>query len=179
MDYQDIIDFWFIECNSEQWFTQSDAFDALITRRFQTLHTRASCGECFDWRSSIDGRLAEIIVLDQFSRHIYRHSAQAFAQDSQALTLAQEAVALGIDRQLEFTERSFLYMPYMHSESLVIHEEAERLYSRLSKEDNYNYELKHKAIIERFGRFPHRNTLLGRQSSAEELAFLQQPGSSF
>ncbi len=179
MDYQEIIDFWFVECTPQQWFAKSDEFDALITSRFKDIHTKASLGECFEWRTSIDGRLAEIIVLDQFSRNIYRDSAQAFAQDIQALTLAQEAVSLEIDRQLEFTERSFLYMPYMHSESLLIHEEAERLYRNLNKEDNYAYELKHKAIIERFGRYPHRNELLGRESSDEELAFLQEPGSSF
>ncbi len=179
MDYQDIIDFWFVECKPQQWFAQSDAFDALITERFLPMHDRASRGECFDWRDSIDGRLAEIIVLDQFSRNIYRHTAKAFAQDIQALTLAQEAVSLGIDRQLEFTERSFLYMPYMHSESSIVHDEAERLYRQLNQQDNYHFELKHKAIIERFGRYPHRNALLGRQSSAEELDFLQQPGSSF
>ena len=179
MDYQDIIDFWFLECEPAQWFQKSDSFDNLIRQRFGKIHQQARLGECFTWRNSIDGRLAEIIVLDQFSRHIYRNTAQAFAQDMQALTLAQEAVAQGIDQKLECIERSFLYMPYMHSESVAVHQEAERLYKSLNKEDNYNFELKHKAIIERFGRYPHRNALLGRKSTNEELDFLKHSESSF
>jgi len=179
MEYQAIIDFWFIECKPEDWFKQSDKMDAMICERFGDIHKQASLGECYHWRDSIDGRLAEIIVLDQFSRNIYRNKAQAFTQDIQALTLAQEAVALGIDQKLEYTERAFLYMPYMHSESALIHEEAERLFKTLSKEHYYEFELKHKAIIDRFGRYPHRNEILGRSSSQDELAFLQQPGSSF
>ena len=106
-------------------------------------------------------------------------SAAAFAQDPMALTLAQEAVFLGLDQSLSDTEKGFLYMPYMHSESRLIHEEAVKLFSQPGQEGKLDYELRHKEIIDQFGRYPHRNEILGRQSSAEELVFLQQPGSGF
>ena len=133
----------------------------------------------FEWRASAKGRLAEIILLDQFSRNIHRDSALAFANDALALALAQEAVANKCEHELTPVENSFLYMPYMHSESLMIHEQAVELYKNNGLENNYQYELKHKVIIERFGRYPHRNKLLGRESTPEEIEFLNQPGSSF
>lgn len=174
MGYEDIIDFWFNECDPSDWLSRSDYFDGIIKQRFSKIHSQACAGETYDWRTSIDGRLAEIIVLDQFSRNIYRRSPMAYAHDSQALVLAQEAVAQGIDQKLEYTERAFIYMPYMHSESLVIHEAAEGLFKGLSKENHYTYELKHKAIIEQFGRYPQRNQLLNRTSTEGELLFLRQ-----
>jgi len=124
-----------------------------------------------------EGRLAEILVLDQFSRHIHRDTPGAFAQDPMALALAQEAVALGIDQDLEKSRRHFLYMPYMHSESLVIHDRALELFEALGVA--VDFEIRHRDIIERFGRYPHRNETLGRKSTAEEIEFLKQPGSSF
>ena len=120
-----------------------------------------------------------MIVLDQFSRNIYRDDARAFAADPMALALAQQAVALGVDQSLPSAQRCFLYMPYMHSESRWVHERAVPLFESLGQPANLDFELKHKAIIDRFGRYPHRNALLGRESTAEELAFLEQPGSSF
>ena len=125
------------------------------------------------------GRLAEIIVLDQFSRNIYRDRPLAFAYDATALVLAQEAVRVGADQQVDFEKRSFFYMPYMHSESPIIHNRAVELFSQPGAEFNYEFELKHKAIIDRFGRYPHRNAILGRESTPEEIEFLGQPGSSF
>ena len=175
----EILDFWFVETSAAQRWKKDAAFDALITARFATVHERATRCELFAWRSSACGRLAEIILLDQFSRNMFRDSAQAFAHDVLALALAQEAVALGADQQLDAQQRSFLYMPYMHSESLLIHQQAVELFRRNGFSNNFEFELKHKAIIERFGRYPHRNALLGRQSTDEELLFLQQPGSSF
>jgi uncharacterized protein (DUF924 family) len=136
-------------------------------------------GELSAWRDTPHGRLAEIIVLDQFSRNLFRDSPKAFAQDGMALALAQEAVRTGADAQLSAQERVFLYMPYMHSESPAIHETAVQLFTGNGIQGNLDFELKHKAIIERFGRYPHRNALLGRNSTPEELAFLSQPGSSF
>lgn len=118
-------------------------------------------------------------MLDQFSRNIYRDTPQAFENDAVALVLAQEAVAKGVDRQLAKVERSFLYMPYMHSESALIHEEALKLFTELGEPGNLDFERKHKAIIDRFGRYPHRNRILGRPSTPEELAFLRQPNSGF
>jgi uncharacterized protein (DUF924 family) len=118
-------------------------------------------------------------VLDQFSRNLYRDDARAFAQDVVALVLAQEAVSLGLDANLATAQKAFLYMPYMHSESLVIHAAAVTLFSQPGLEFNHDFELRHKAIIERFGRYPHRNAVLGRTSTPEELEFLNGPGSSF
>jgi len=123
--------------------------------------------------------LAEIVALDQFSRNVYRDTARAFAQDALALALAQELVASGQDRSLPLAQRSFAYMPYMHSESALIHAQAVALFSQPGMEDALRFELRHQAIIARFGRYPHRNAILGRISTAEELAFLDEPGSSF
>jgi uncharacterized protein (DUF924 family) len=124
-------------------------------------------------------RLAEIIVLDQFSRNMYRDTPQSFAYDVIALVLAQEAVAQGAHRELALPKRSFVLMPYMHSESLLVHEQAMQLFDQPGLEDDLDFERRHKSIIERFGRYPHRNAILGRTSTAEELEFLKQPGSSF
>jgi uncharacterized protein (DUF924 family) len=125
------------------------------------------------------GRLAEIIILDQFSRNIFRDTPQAFANDPLALALAQEALAVDADKALSPTERSFLYLPFMHSESAEIHKVAVMLYGLPGLEDNLDFELKHQTIIIRFGRYPHRNKILGRESTAEEIEFLKEPGSGF
>jgi uncharacterized protein (DUF924 family) len=175
----DVLRFWFEEADPKSWWEANENFDEWIRNRFGRLLESAALGELHSWRESHRGRLAEIIVLDQFSRNVYRGTARAFAQDSMALALAQEAVRAGADQQLNATERSFLYLPFMHSESALIHEWAESLYRENAPEGNYQFELKHKAIIDRFGRYPHRNAILGRTSTAEELEFLQQPGSSF
>ena len=176
---EQVIDFWFEEIDSKSWFKKDDAFDQLLKDRFFETLQRASRAELYTWRESAEGRLAEIIVLDQFSRNLYRGSELAFASDPLALALAQEAVAQGCDRELSSEKRTFLYMPYMHSESLMIHDIAVELFTDLGREDNLKYEIMHKDIIERFGRYPHRNEVLGRVSTAEELEFLEQPGSSF
>lgn len=174
-----ILDFWFTELSPRQHFVKDPALDEAIRTRFgATLEAAARC-ELFGWRTTPAGRLAEIIVLDQFSRNVYRDTARAFAQDALALVLAQELVASGQDRSLPATQRVFAYMPYMHSESAVVHTQAEALFSLPGLEGNLDYERRHRAIITRFGRYPHRNAVLGRTSTAEELAFLSEPGSSF
>ena len=179
MQAKDILHFWFEELVEKQHFAKDAALDELIRTRFgNTLEAAARC-ELFAWRASLDGRLAEIIVLDQFSRNVYRDTPRAFAQDALALSLAQELVASGQDRALSTAQRRFAYMPYMHSESALIHVQAVRLFSQPGLENNLDYELRHQAIIERFCRYPHRNTILGRASTAEEIAFLNEPGSSF
>ena len=177
--YEGILTFWFEELTPQQWWQADEEFDNTIKQRFSTILQQAAAGELAHWRQGVKGRLAEIIVLDQFSRNIYRGTAQAFSQDAMALALAQEAVAAGALQQLNADERNFLLMPYMHSESVVIHQSAETLFKQHTPENNYQFELKHKAIIDRFGRYPHRNNILGRPSTAEETAFLQQPGSGF
>ncbi len=177
MTYKEIIKFWFEELSPDQHWVKDEALDQEIKRRFKEVHRQACLGELFGWRGSPEGRLAEIIVLDQFSRNIYRDQRESFAQDAQALCLAQEAVFHRIDQELDPEKRHFLYMPYMHSESVRIHEEALRLFSQ--KGLNPDFEIKHKKIVDRFGRYPHRNQILGRESTAEEVEFLKEPGSSF
>ena len=179
MQAQDILDFWFDPDHRSLWFAKSDEFDAKIHDQFQIIHHQATQAELWSWRHTPEGRLAEIIVLDQFSRNLYRDQAQAFAYDSMALMLAQEAISLQLDAQLSPDHRSFLYMPFMHSESKLMHEFALKLFQRLGNEINLSLEKKHKLIIDRFGHYPHRNAILGRSSSAEELEFLTQPNSSF
>lgn len=179
MLYQQIVDFWFEEIDPALWWKKDDVFDALLVERFSETHARACHCELFEWRSEPEGRLAEIIVLDQFSRNMFRDSALAFANDAMSLTLSQEAIARGADKALTPVHRSFLYMPFMHSESLQIHEVAVELFRKNGIQNNLDFEFKHKKIIEKFGRYPHRNKVLGRQSTAEELEFLAQPGSSF
>ncbi|NNP71507.1 hypothetical protein A7P53_03450 [Acinetobacter defluvii] len=179
MKYQEILNFWFNSETQPFWFAKSDAFDQQLRTRFTDILQQAKQAELYTWRESAAGRLAEIIVLDQFSRNIYRDQAAAFAQDAQALTLAQEAIRLGLDQDLTAEQRSFLYMPYMHSESKLIHEEALQLFKALGNPVNLDFEQKHKVIIDRFGRYPHRNAILGRESTAEENEFLKQPNSGF
>lgn len=176
---QQVLQFWFEQTTPKQWWKVDPVFDQLIADRFGELHRQAAQAELYEWRLNPKGRLAEIIVLDQFSRNIHRNHASAFAQDPMALVLAQEAVASGADRALTPLERSFVYLPFMHSESAVIHVQAELLYRANGLPDNHQFEIRHKAIIDRFGRYPHRNEILGRVSSAEEIEFLKQPGSSF
>ncbi len=177
--FQRVLQFWFDQSEPSQWFKADPVFDLTVQERFEALLHKAKRGELFDWRKSAQGRLAEIIVLDQFSRNIYRDSAQAYAADALALVLAQEAVALGCDEALPPEQRAFLYMPYMHSESKLIHQHAMVLFSAPGLENNLAYEQKHKVVIDRFGRYPHRNKVLGRESSSEELDFLTEPDSSF
>lgn len=177
--FQQVLDFWFKEIEPKQWFVKDLEFDELLKQKFATVHKQAVLGELYEWRDSAKGRLAEVIILDQFSRNVYRDTPQSFAFDAQALTLAQEAIRQGYDKELTPLERSFLYMPFMHSESLKVHEVAVELFKANGIENNYEFELKHKVIIERFGRYPHRNDILGRTSTKEEIEFLKQPGSGF
>jgi len=179
VSYTQVINFWFDEIEPAMRWKKDDSFDALLVERFSEIHTRACQCELYEWRRDPQGRLAEIIVLDQFSRNMFRDSALAFANDTMALSLSQEAIACGADQALTAEQRSFLYMPFMHSESLAIHEIAVELFSSNGIPANLDFELRHKKIIERFGRYPHRNNVLGRQSTAEELEFLTGPGSSF
>lgn len=177
--HAEVIQFWFTEIEPKSWWIKDEAFDLLIQQRFGKLHQQANAGELFGWRDSAEGSLAEIIILDQFSRNIFRNQAAAFASDPLALALAQTAIAKGFDKELPETKRSFLYLPFMHSESVFIHTIALQLYESLGLDRNLEFERRHKSIVDRFGRYPHRNVILGRVSTAEELTFLQQPGSSF
>ena len=177
--FETVLTFWFNETSPLQWWKVDAAFDKAVRERFGALHRAARLGELWEWRQQPRGRLAEIIVLDQFPRNMYRGTPQAFAGDAMALALAQEAIAGGHDRTLAAKERAFLYMPYQHSESRVIQAESIRLFEALGEAEQLDFARRHKAIIDRFGHFPHRNAILGRQSTAEEVEFLKQPGSSF
>lgn len=179
MSEDEVLGFWFEEITPEQWWQKSADLDREISERFGRIHEAATRCELYGWRATARGRLAEIIVLDQFSRNIHRDTPLSFAYDPLALVLAQEAVSRGADADLVPVERCFLYMPYMHSESLWVHEVAVRLFTDLGLDSNLEFELRHKEIIDRFGRYPHRNDILSRPSTPEEIAFLGQPGSSF
>lgn len=179
MDYKTVLSFWFEEIKPSQWWVKDVNFDERIRNQFLTLHMQADKCELFEWRSSIKGRLAEIIVLDQFSRNMFRDTPKAFSSDPLALALSQEAISTNALHELNEMELSFLYMPFMHSESLKIHELAVELFENNGAQSNLDSELRHKNIIERFGRYPHRNEILNRQSTAEEIEFLKQAGSRF
>lgn len=178
MESDAVLDFWFQELSPRQWFAHDASVDAAVRARFADCHAAASRGECYGWRTTPQGQLAEVIVLDQLSRNLHRGDPRAFATDGMALVLAQEAFRQGAHRHLTQPQRNFLCLPYMHSESRRIHAEAAPVFAE-ADESVRQFEAKHKAIVDRFGRYPHRNAIVGRTSTAEELAFLQQPGSSF
>jgi uncharacterized protein (DUF924 family) len=177
--YQTILKFWFEEIDHSLWWAKNDEFDQRIRERFAEIHAKAIRLELFAWRKHAEGRLAEIIVLDQFSRNMFRDSPLSFANDSLALALSQEAISVGADQELNPIQRSFFYMPFMHSESLIIHEIAMDLSQKNGIPSYFDFEKKHREIIKEFGRYPHRNRILGRASTKEEIEFLKQPGSGF
>ncbi|MBX3017785.1 MAG: DUF924 domain-containing protein [Bdellovibrionaceae bacterium] len=179
MNAQSIFQYWFKELAPEQWFVKSRWLDDQMRDRFGEIHEAAARGELTHWRDTMQNRLAEVLLLDQFSRNIHRDTAKAFAQDALALDLAKAAIATGQDRDLPVEQRTFLYMPFMHSEDPAEHVRAVELFSGPGFETQLNFELKHKAIIDRFGRYPHRNVFLGRDTTPEELEFLKGPDSSF
>lgn len=175
----DVLDFWFVEHGPEDWWRKDEAFDDRVRDGFLDVYRRAMACELWRWRETPAGRLAEVIVLDQFPRNMFRDDPRAFAGDALALALSQEAVWAGALDTLPIEQQPFLILPYMHSESLEIHDEAVRLFGRPGLEYNLEFEHRHRDIIVRFGRYPHRNAVLGRTSTPEERAFLEEPGSSF
>ena len=177
--YKEILKFWFEDIEESRWWVKDTAFDRLIFEKYSLIHASASKCELYEWRKHPEGRLAEIIVLDQFSRNMYRDSPSAYAYDGLSLVLSQEAISVGADEVLDSTKRGFLYLPFMHSESKRIHEIALELYKKNGNKASTEFEIKHKAIIDRFGRYPHRNGVLGRESTEEEMEFLKLSGSGF
>lgn len=178
-NYQEVIDFWFEELTPTQRFERDENIDLKMTERFIALHSSVVAGEYSSWRNEPMGRLAEILVIDQFSRNIYRDDSKSFIYDPMALALAQEAVRGEHNKNMDPKYKQFLYMPYMHSESDMIHNSAMLLFSEPGLEESFDFELKHKSIIERFGRYPYRNKVLGRISTPEEIEFLKQAGPLF
>ncbi|MFO7190156.1 MAG: DUF924 family protein [Pseudomonadota bacterium] len=189
-DWQAVLDFWLGAEDLPQygkprpeWFRKSQAFDDEIRSRFEPVYEGAVRGELDHWRGQPRSALALVIVLDQFPRNIYRGTPRAFAADPLALDVARHMVAQGYDRRLNAVERLFVYLPFEHAEDLETQRESVRLFESLRgepySEEGIDYAYRHYAIIERFGRFPHRNAILGRPSTPEEIEFLKQPGSSF
>jgi uncharacterized protein (DUF924 family) len=185
-----VLDFWFAPKGDAEhnraravWFKKDDAFDAAIRTRFGPLIERALDGAIAQWSATPDGAVAEIVVLDQFTRNAYRDTPRAFAGDVRALAAARALIASGADRALPGVRRQFAYLPFEHAEDLATQEESVRLFKQLARDDHeadiVTYAERHHAVIARFGRFPHRNAILGRESSPEEQAFLREPGSSF
>lgn len=175
-----LLAFWFAPAHKEKWFARDEAFDAELRRRFGALHEAAARGELEAWKKTPRGCLALIILLDQLTRNFQRGSPRSYVNDAAALALAKEAVARGHDAALDESERAFLYMPFEHSEKLADQERGVELIAGLAADPGWHkFAVMHRDIIARFGRFPHRNAILGRESTAEELAFLKQLGSSF
>jgi uncharacterized protein (DUF924 family) len=190
-DVHAVLNFWFDKNHEPYWFLEDDSFDQQIADQFGEVWQTAIQGEYSCWRrtegqpginnltADLAGRLAEIIVLDQFSRNLCRGQASAFTQDGMALVLAQEAVHQSGFDDLPWQWRQFMIMPFMHSESAVIHKRYLPLFEQLDDPVTLDFAYGHQAIIKQFGRYPHRNLALGRTSTAEEVVFLQQPNSSF
>jgi len=172
---EDVIRFWFVEHGKDDWFGAKPEFDVALADQFAETHERVTQAEAWHWRESPEGRLAELIVLDQFSRQLHRGSPEAFAQDKMAVALAQEAVAHGADQAIPLERRMFLFMPFMHAESLVIQEEGVKHFTQFG-EEMLAFMTGHRDTIARFGRFPFRNKALGRQSTPEELAYMAAQG---
>ena len=176
----DVLEFWFVQSRPRQWFAKDAAFDALLRERFLGLTRSAIAGELSAWAAEPSGALALVLLLDQFPRQIWRDSAMAFTGDCQAQALSLKAVELGwLETEPEQARRQFWLMPLMHSEDLAVQEVALPLFERFSDPRTTDFARRHRDVIARFGRFPHRNAILGRVSSAEELAFLKTPGSRF
>ncbi|UUX49572.1 DUF924 domain-containing protein [Nisaea acidiphila] len=178
-DIERILSFWFEECSEKQWFGKDSDFDAAIRERFGAQVDAAMAGELDHWCESADGTLAYLLLLDQFTRNIFRGSGKAFAADGKARTACKRALEAGFDAALDSRRKTFLYLPLEHSEDLADQSRCVALFEALGDAEKTDYAIRHRDIIQRFGRFPHRNEALGRQSTDEELAFLKEPGSSF
>lgn len=183
---REVLDFWFADATAPraEWFRKDPAFDARIRERFGPRVDEALAGRHDDWAGTPEGALALIVVLDQFTRNLFRDDPRAFAGDARALATARRLVAAGDDQRLPPLQRAFAYMPFEHAEDLAAQDEAVRLFTALAARSPMHAEMldyahRHRDVIVRFGRFPHRNETLGRVSTPEELAFLQQPGSRF
>ena len=177
--FLEVIDFWFDERVKPLWFKKKESFDREIQTRFEPMHLAAKQGKLDDWLNIPHSALALIILLDQFPRNMYRHTPQAFATDDRAVEITKQAIALNHGQSLTQEQEVFLYMPLMHSESKSDQALCVERFTKLGKDDNLKFARKHQEIIARFDRFPHRNEILGRESTEAEREFLSTPGSSF
>jgi uncharacterized protein (DUF924 family) len=178
---KDILDFWFEETLAPQWFQVNPAFDEAIRTRFSDAYDKGLRGILDDWKNDSDGCLALCLLLDQFPRNMFRGSPRAFEGDSKAIVIAKYALSKGFDQVLVPVKRRFLYLPFEHSENLSDQRKCVELFEKMKKDDplGYDYAQRHLKVIEKFGRFPHRNQILGRMSTPEEKAYLAQPGAGF
>jgi uncharacterized protein (DUF924 family) len=176
-DIAALLDFWFAPETAPKWFAKDAAFDATLRTRFGTLPQSAAAGALDHWAATAHGALALVLLLDQLPRNLYRDDARAFVNDPHALAIARSALARGFDRGLPEQMRQFLYMPFMHAEELAAQERCCTLFA--DQPEQRKYAEAHRDIIARFGRFPHRNAVLGRASTPEETAFLAGPNASF
>jgi len=189
--WQDVLDFWFLPPGEaghlrarREWFEKNPAFDALVAERWTGLVERAGAGGLTDWEAGPEGALARIVLLDQFPRNIWRDTPRAFSLDGEALAAALRLLERGGDRALAPMQRVFAYLPLEHAEDLAMQERAVALFRELAGQapetaGNLDYAVRHRDVIARFGRFPHRNRILGRAGTPQETAFLAQPGSGF
>ncbi len=175
----EVLNFWFSEGVKPLWFKKSDEFDREIKQRFINIYQLAQTGALASWRDRSEDLLALIIIFDQFPRNMFRHTAQTFATDALALDLAKYALSNNYPQDLAAEQQAFLYMPLMHSENKLDQALSVELFQALGTEDYLKFAIKHQEIINRFGRFPHRNKILGRESTTDEREFLNQPGSNF
>jgi len=175
----EVVSFWFAAETKPYWFKPTEAFDAALSERFGAAYAQARSGELDGWADAAEGSLALIILLDQIPRNIFRGKPEAYSSDEKAISVANAAIAKGQDKQLDPQQRQFFYLPFMHSERLEDQETGMALYTELGVEETLDYMRRHRDIIARFRRFPHRNETLDRASTEEELAFLEQPGSRF
>ncbi len=172
---REILDFWYADDMPPRWFDSTPQLDAEINRRFKSVWEAAAAGKLEFWRESPDGCLALAIVLDQFPLNMFRGTPESFATERQAIDVAKHAVAKGFDRQLDRNRLAFLYMPLMHSEDLLDQDLSVRLFHAAGLEENARFAEGHREIVRRFGRFPHRNSILGRKSTVNELNYLVSP----
>lgn len=179
MQPKDIITFWFETLTPKQWWVKDTELDEQIRTQFFDVYQLGAQEKLHHWQSSDLGRLAEIIVLDQFPRNMFRELPNAFETDALALQRTNAAIEAGTHKRLQPAQINFLLMPFMHCESLKVHQEAWPLFEQYTTKNTQNFELKHQEIIKRFGRYPHRNKILGRTSTPKEKTFLNQPNSSF
>ena len=171
-DYHAVLAFWFADEVKPRWFNATSEFDQVLTEQYLPLWQAAKAGQLEHWGDSAEGALALVIILDQFPLHMFRARPESFATEAQSREIANGAIARGFDQALNDQQKVFLYMPFMHSEDLIDQDRSVELYTAAGMQDNAKWARHHRDIVKRFGRFPHRNKILGRDSNAEEIAYL-------
>ncbi len=181
-DFQkDVLEFWFVETQPQQWFQVNEDFDQQVIDRFSEPYTMATRGEFDEWQKDADGALALIILLDQMPRNMFRGTPKAFETDKKALVVSKYAISKGLDQVLNAQKRRFLYLPFEHSENMSDQKRSVELFEKIKDDDplGYDYAVRHYKVIEKYGRFPHRNKILGRENTPEEEVYLSKPDSGF